>query len=283
MHAFELQFLNALTLVALLGLVALGLAITFGLMGIINLAHGEFVMIGAYVVSLLAGLGVPVVVGILLAPVVVAAVGMVVEETVIQQLYERPLDTLLATWGVSLVLRQVMKILFGAKQRGVDPLFNGSVTMFGVTYPTYRLFVIAVAIVVGAAFLLLFFRSGFGVRLRAVIENRTIADAVGIHVRRVDRMAFALGAGVAGLAGAVVAPLATINPSMGLTWLIKGFLVVIVGGEAAAGVAAGSTFIGGSDSVLSYFFSAVDAQILLLVLAIVLLRFVPSGLVRERR
>lgn len=272
------QILNSLTLISILFLVAIGLTITFGLMGIINLAHGEFFMLGAYTVVVGGEIGLPLVVTLVATPLIVGAMGVLVEQTVIKRLYARPLDTLLATWGLSLVIRQVVKIVFGARQRGSDALFSGTISIGGVDYPAYRLFIMAVAVVVGMGFFALIYRSDFGVKLRAVIFNRDMARAMGVNTRRVDRTAFAVGAAVAGLAGAIVAPLGTVNPQMGLSWLINSFLVVIVGGQAASGAVLGATFIGGTQSTLSFFIEPVVASVLVLVIAIVALRIRPQGL-----
>lgn len=272
------QVLNSLTLISILLLVSLGLTITFGLLGIINLAHGEFFMLGAYTVVVGQQLGLPIVVTLIATPFVVGAFGALVEQTIIKRLYTRPLDTLLATWGLSLVVRQVVLIVFGARQRGSNALFSGTVEFLGVDYPAYRLFIMAMAVAVAAAFFLWVYRSDSGVKLRAVIFNRDMARAIGVNTRRVDRTTFAVGAAIAGLAGAVIAPLGTINPNMGLSWLIDSFLVVIVGGQAAAGAVVGAVFIGGSESTLAFSMQPVVASVLVLMIAIVALRLRPQGL-----
>lgn len=272
------QGLNSLTLISILFLVAIGLTITFGLLGIINLAHGEFFMLGAYTVVLGAEIGLPVVVVLLVTPLVVGVIGGAVEQLVLRRLYSRPLDTLLATWGLSLVIRQLVLIAFGARQRGSEALFSGTVEIAGVGYPAYRLFIVGVAVTVAIAVFAWVYRSSFGVKLRAVIADRDMARALGINTRGVDRMAFGVGAGIAGLAGAVIAPLGTINPNMGLPWLIDSFLVVIVGGQASAGAVAGALFIGGSESTLAFFMQPVVASVLVLLIAIVALRLRPQGL-----
>jgi branched-chain amino acid transport system permease protein/urea transport system permease protein len=272
------QALNSLTLISILFLVSIGLTITFGLLGIINLAHGEFFMLGAYTVVVGAELGVPLIVILIATPFVVGAFGAAVEQTVIKHLYTRPLDTLLATWGLSLVIRQVVLIVFGARQRGSDALFSGTVSVLGVDYPAYRLFIMVMAVVVAVAFLLWVYRSDFGVKLRAVIFNRDMAGAIGVNTRWVDRMTFAVGAAIAGLAGAIIAPLGTVNPNMGLPWLIDSFLVVIVGGQAAIGAMVGAGFIGGAESTLAFSMQPVLASVLVLVIAIVALRLRPQGL-----
>ena len=282
METATFQALNTGTLIAILFLVSLGLVITFGLMGIINLAHGEFFMLGAYTVVVGTDLGLPLVVTLIATPFVVGAFGVLIEATIIRRLYARPLDTLLATWGLSLVIRQIVTIVLGARQRGIDALFSGTVTILGVEYPIYRIFVMTMAVLIGAGFFWIVFRTDFGVKLRAVIRNRDIASALGVDSRRVDALTFAGGAGVAALAGAIVSPLGTVNPNMGLPWLIDSFLVVIVGGESALGPVVGAVFVGGAESTLSFFIQPVTASMLVLVIAIVALRFRPQGLAGGR-
>jgi urea ABC transporter permease protein UrtB len=277
------QVLNSGTLIAILFLVSLGLVITFGLMGIINLAHGEFFMLGAYTVVVGTELGMPLVAMLVVTPFIVGAFGFALERTIIRRLYTRPLDTLLATWGLSLVIRQVVTIVLGAQQRGSDALFSGTVSILGVEYPMYRVFIMAMAVLVGAAYFFVIYRSDFGVKLRSVIENRDMATALGVDSRRVDALTFAGGAGVAALAGAIVSPLGTVNPNMGLPWLIDSFLVVIVGGESPIGPVVGAVFVGGAESTLAFFIQPVTASMLVLVVAIVALRFRPQGLAGGRR
>jgi urea transport system permease protein len=283
MDTIVFQAMNSATLISILFLVSLGLVITFGLMGIINLAHGEFFMLGAYTVVVGNEIGLPLVLSLALTPFVVGAFGLAIEKTVIRRLYSRPLDTLLATWGLSLVIRQVVTIVFGARQRGTDALFSGTVSVLGVEYPIYRIFIMVMAVLVGIAFFWIVFRSDFGVKLRAVIHNRDMAGALGIDSRRVDGLTFAGGAGVAALAGAIIAPLGTVNPNMGLPWLIDSFLVVIVGGQNALGPVVGAVFVGGAESTLSFFMQPVTASMLVLIIAIVALRFRPEGLAGRRR
>lgn len=278
MDTVVFQFLNSLTLISILLLVSIGLAITFGLLGIINLAHGEFFMLGAYVVVIGGDAGLPTVALLFLAPLMIGVFGALVEEGVIKRLYARPLDTLLATWGLSLVIRQVVLIVFGSRQRGGNALVSGTIEILGVEYPAYRIFIVAMATVVTAAIFVLVYRSDFGVKLRAVIANRDMARAMGVNTRHVDRTTFAVGAAIAGLAGAIIAPLGTVNPNIGLPWLIDSFLVVIVGGQAATGAVVGATFIGGLESTLEAIMQPVAASVIVLLVAIVALRLRPQGL-----
>lgn len=283
MDAFLFQTLNGLTLISVLFLVAIGLVVTFGLMGVINLAHGSFFMLGAYAALVAAEAGLPVVLGLVAAIIVVALIGAGVEETVIRHLYRRPLDTLLATWGLSLVFRQTVQLVFGARQRGAEALFTGTVSVIGVDYPLYRLFIMGTAVAVAITFFAVIYRSDFGVQLRAVISNRSMAESLGINTRNIDRSAFGLGAAAAGLAGAIIAPLISINPQMGLSWLINAFLVVIVGGPGTVGAIAGAAFIGGAESSLAYFLKPVVASVLVLVGTVVVIRFRPEGLAGRQR
>jgi len=277
------QTFNTISLIAVLFLVALGLTITWGLMNVINMAHGEFFMLGAYTALMTSQVGLPTWLSLLAAPVLVGLFGALLEETLIQRLYKRPIDTLLATWGISLVLRQAVQIIFGARQRGGAALFSGTVNIFGTAYPVYRFFVMGVAAAVAVAFVLVLYRSNFGVLLRSVIANRAMAQALGVNTRRIDRTTFAVGAGIAGLAGAVIAPMATINPQIGLSYLINAFLIVIVGGQGAGGVFAGAGFVGATNSTLLYFLSPILASVLVLVLAIIALRLRPEGLAAVRK
>ena len=272
--------LNALTLISILMLVGLGLAIIFGLMNVINLAHGEFVTIGAYTLALVQSLGGSYWLALVLAPFVGAAAGYVIERLMIRSLYAKPIATILATWGLSLVLQQLIQLSFGAAPQRVAGPFEGSVDLLGATYPAYRLFLIvaAMSIVVGCA--LLFKKTRFGLDLRAVIQNREMASALGISTERVQSLAFAAGAALAAVAGVLIAPLTVVIAQMGVNYLARSFFVVIVGGVGSiAGVGAGSAVVGGVETVLSYQIPATVAQALVLVLAIVIVRFRPRGLV----
>jgi branched-chain amino acid transport system permease protein/urea transport system permease protein len=272
--------LNALTLISILMLVGLGLAIIFGLMNVINLAHGEFVTIGAYTLALVQSLGGSYWLALVLAPFVGAFCGFVIERLMIRSLYAKPIATILATWGLSLVLQQLIQLSFGAAPQRVAGPFEGSVDLLGASYPAYRLFLIAAAmsIVVGCA--ILFKKTRFGLDLRAVIQNRQMASALGISTERVQSFAFATGAALAAVAGVLIAPLTVVIAQMGVNYLARSFFVVIVGGVGSiAGVGAGSAVVGGVETVLSYQIPATVAQALVLVLAIVIVRFRPRGLV----
>jgi branched-chain amino acid transport system permease protein/urea transport system permease protein len=273
--------LNALTLISILMLVGLGLAIIFGLMNIINLAHGEFVTLGAFAVAIVQLNGGSFWLGLLLAPMVGALTGLALELAVIRFLYTRPIGTILATWGISLAIQQSLEIAFGPGPKAAVAPVAGTLSIMGARYPSYRLIVIAMAAAIMAAVVIMFRVSAFGLNIRTTIQNRDMAAALGINVGRVYSAAFALGAAIAATAGALIAPLATVLPQMGVNYLARSFFVVIVGGTGGVGgVLAGSALVGGFESVFTFYMAPTLAQALVLILAIVLVRVRPQGLVQ---
>lgn len=276
-----IQSLNGLSLSMILVLISLGLAITFGLMGVINLAHGELFMLGAYTVVAVNQYIFPSFwLGIILAPVVVGFIGFSMEKTIIKRLYQRPLETLLATWGVSIVLRQLIRLVMGVGHKMVIPPITGVVRLFGdVNYPLYRLFIVGVTLFVLITVLYILLKTPLGLQCRAVIANRQMASALGINTFRCDSFVFVLGASLAGLAGAIMSPLVTVNPEMGLGFLAKSFFVVILGGLGnLLGVIGGGIVIGSAETAISYFTSSVIAQICVFIIAIIVIRVKPKGL-----
>lgn len=262
-----------------LALVALGLAIIFGLLGIINLAHGELFIIGGYTSFTALAVTGNMWVGILLAPLVVAAVGFLLDRGLLRHLYERPLDTLVVTWGLSIVLREVLKLIYGPASKNLPSPITGQVTLIGVAYPAYRLFVIVASVVVLLATLWLFARTTFGWKVRAVVQNRAMAESMGINSKRIDAAVFAVGAALAGIAGALLTPMLSLQPDVGLFYLARAFLVVIVGGVGSLlGTVGGAGLIGGGEALISHFTRPILAQSLLFIFAIVLIRFRPQGL-----
>ncbi len=278
--------LDGLNYVLVIALVAMGLVVVFGLMNVINLAHGELFLLGAYTRSITEMLGGSFWLGLLLAPLILALVGLAIEELVVRHVYHRFLDTILATWGLSIAIKQAVVLAFGPQSRTASPPVDFAVEIFGAPYPAYRLFVMAVSVAVIAGTFLLFFRTRFGLTARAVIANRRMASCLGIDTRRLDRLTFAFGAALAGLAGAVMAPLMSVDPQMGLGFLVPAFLAILVGGTGhLAGVLAGSVLVGGTDTVIARLWSPVVAQIVVFTLAIIVIRLFPRGIVggRERR
>jgi len=273
---------NILGYVSILALVALGLAIIFGMMDIVNLAHAEWVTIGAYTLAIVQAVGGPQAFWFALfaAPAVGAVLGWCLERLVIRLLYERPLDTLLATYAVSLIVQKALELVFGTQPMLVYAPINGALAVPGGNYPMYRLFVIGVAFTVTAGCLLIFACTRFGTQLRAVIQHPAMAEAVGIDTRHLNRMAFCGGAALASLAGVLVAPMVSVDSHLGVAYLAKAFFVIVLGGIGSIlGSLLGSAFVGTLETLLSYRVDPSLASALVLVLSIVLIRFRPQGLV----
>ncbi len=282
-------FMNALLIglsVASIWLIAaLGLAIVYGTMGVINMAHGEFVMLGAYSAFVLERyLGVPFLACIPCAFVIVAAIGAVIELGLVRYLYRRPLDTLLATWGLSLVLIQTVRLILGPEPKNIaSPEFlNSSVQFWVFSLSLFRLFVIAVTLATFAGTWWLMHRTRVGLMVRAVMQNKEIASAHGIDTGRVYTLTFAYGAGLAGLAGAMFGAIKNVFPDMGSGYIVEAFLVVVVGGVGSLiGSLVSAVGLGEIYSVFAYFTNGTFAKFWLFLLVVVFLRFRPQGLFAE--
>lgn len=263
-----------------LALAALGLAIIFGVMGVINLAHGALLTIGAYMAWQVTSLGFNLAIGFVVAFVVVAVVGYVIEKSVIRFLYDRPLDTLLATWGFSLVIEELIKIVFGTRSRTVSNPFPGSWDVLGATIPRYRVVLSLIAIGALLFSYALFKYTKFGVKSRAVIQNEEMASQLGVNVNRIYTMTFMYGAGIAGLAGAAMAPMVSVEPQTGLLFLVQSFFVVIIGGTGhiLLGTAGGAAIVGGLRSLISSFGPETFAFAAVFTIAMIIIRFRPRGL-----
>lgn len=258
-------------------LVAVGLGVIFGLMRIINLAHGEFFMLGAYASYMTVQLTGNLWLGIILAPMATALLGFFLEFFLFRILYRRPLDSILASLGLSVLLRQSVILFFGPAILSIDPPLDRSLLILGDVYPLYRLVVMGLAFLVLGITFFLFYRSRFGLWLRASMADREMAQAMGIHSRMVDNISFTYGAGLAGFSGAVIAPLITIHPHMGTGYLVPSFLAVLIGG-GLTGTVVVVFLIGLCQNSISSFFSPVSAQITVLFLAILAIRFPPQKL-----
>jgi len=274
-----LQGLNAAVIISTLLLVAIGLWIIYGLMGVLNLAHGELLALGAYTVVAAGMLGLNGWIGILLAVVVVGSIGYLLERAFVCRLYLRPLDSLLATWGLSLIIRQALQLIFGAAPQRVNAPVTGGVPMLGMAFPVYYLVILATTIVVVPLILWFFYRTTLGMKIRAVLQDREMAQCLGVKAATINSYAFVLGAALAGFAGAMIAPLVSVEPWMGSAFLVRSFMAVIVGGVGAIlGVVGGSALIGGLEGVIAFFGSSVIAQVIVLGLVIIIIRFRPEGL-----
>ncbi len=267
---------NIIVLAAVFVLIALGLHITFGMLGVLNLAHGEFLLIGAYTAFQIQETTGSVVLGMALAPIVAGIVGVIVERSILRFLYQRPLDSLLATFGVSLIIRQTIQLRYSANPRTVTDPIGGSFVIAGYNIPWWRFVIVIATIALVTATLALINRTRFGLNARATIRNPVLADTMGINTATVRTALFALGAAMAGIAGALIAPINTLNPSFGVLFLVNSFLVVIIGGQGSLrGLVTAAVLLGGSLAILQFLISTVFAQILVLVIAIIGVRTRP--------
>jgi urea transport system permease protein len=290
-----MQAFNGVSLFTVLALMALGLAIVFGLMGVINMAHGELMAMGAYTTyavsalfqAFLPGLmGIYFVVGIGVAFVVTFAFGYGLERGLIRFLYKRPLDTMLATWGLSLVMQQLFRSVFGPREVGVPTAswLSGAWQMTpGISLPLSRLFIIGLTIIVSAAVYFWLYRTRWGLRVRAVTQNRAMSGATGINTERVDAITFALGCGLAGIAGSSFTMLASTGPTTGQQYIVDTFIVVVFGGvESLLGTFTSAFLIAQQQSALEFFLSGSMAKAAILLLVIAVLYFRPNGLFAMR-
>jgi len=286
-----MQAFTGLSIFTILLLMALGLAIVFGLMGVINMAHGELMAMGAYCsygTALLfekyfpGVMDVYIFVGIALAFVVTSVFGYLLERGLIRFLYRRPLDTLLATWGVSLVLQQFYRQFINAKEVEVPTvswLHGAWQVTEGVSFSLSRIFIIGLAIVTTVLVYLLLFRTRWGMRIRAVTQNRQMAGAAGINTTKVDAYTFALGCGLAGIAGSSFTMLASTGPTTGQQYIVDTFITVVFGGvESLLGTIFSAFIIGQMQSWFEYGMSGSMARASILLLVIVVLYFRPNGL-----
>jgi urea transport system permease protein len=288
---FAMQGFAGLILFSVFVLMALGLAIIFGQMGVINMAHGEFMILGAYVTYLCSNLfsaylpglfGIYFFVAMGLAFLASGALGAFVEWALIRHLYNRPLDTLLATWGLSLILQQAYRSIFGAREVGVSlpDWLMGSVQMTDmIEVPINGIFVMVLTLLITLGVGLLMFRSRFGKQVRAVVQNRVMAGAVGIDTGKVDRRTFALGCGIAGVAGSAFTMVGSTGPTAGQLYIVDTFLVVVFGGaQSLFGTIASAFAISQSQSTMEFFLSGSMAKVLTLLVVVGILMLRPQGL-----
>jgi urea transport system permease protein len=286
-----MQGFAGLSLFSVLLLMGLGLAIIFGQMGVINMAHGEFMTIGAYTIFLMSTLTETFAPGLMSmyfpVAIVVAfglafAVGWLVEWALIRHLYKRPLDTLLATWGLSLGMQQIFRSTFGAKE--VSPtlpewLIGSWAPAEGLDIPINGLFVMALTTLVTACVLIALYRSRWGLRVRATVANRPMANATGINTKKVDRLTFAIGCGIAGVAGAAFTTIGSTGPTSGSLYIVDAFLVVTFGGAASLlGTVASAFGIAQAQSISEFFMTGSMAKVLTLLIVVTILMLRPQGL-----
>jgi branched-subunit amino acid ABC-type transport system permease component len=271
--------LQVLYAVASLALISAGLAIIFGMLRVINFAHGEFLMMGGYAFVMLTHLGVNTWVAMLVgAPLIVGLIGVVIERLVIRHLYGRTIETILATWGLSLFLIGLASTTLGYFQMGVTPPF-GSLQIGRYQQGGYMLFVIGVSIVSFAAIYLFLRRSRWGLIARATMQNAEMASALGVARERVYAVTFFAGAAFTGLAGAVMAPISGVVPTTGIAYIARAFITVIPGGTTViTGTVVASVLFGTVSQVTAFVTRPVVGEAALLLTAVILLRFLPSGI-----
>jgi urea transport system permease protein len=279
------QLYAGISLGSILLLIALGLTLTFGQMGVINMAHGEFLMAGAYtayvVQQVVGGAGLSLLIALPLAFGVGGLLGVLLETTLISRLYHRPLDTLLVTWGVSLVLQQLARDVFGAPAVEVrtPEWLQGNVDLFGAPFTNGRLFIVGLALVSVLSLGLLLRTTALGRRVRAVVQSRGLAETSGINTRSTDRLTFFIGSGLAGIAGVALTLIASTQPYMGQTYIVDAFLVVVAGGVGRVRGAVLMAFgLGVLQAVFAYSQSVSTAKVLLLICVIGFLQIRPQGL-----
>ena len=273
------QAINVLYAVTTLSVLVLGLAVIFGLLGVLNIAHGEFIMIGAYCAYVVQASGWPFLAAIPLTLVICCLLGWSVERGLVRPLYGRPFDTLVATWGLSLLLRKAVEAIFGLRYYSVDMPVAGTVSLLGTQYPAYRLMLIGFCLVAVTLLALWYRWSGTGTRIKAMIGNRELAQALGIPVNQLAAATFVTGICLAGLGGVMVAPLVPVQPFMGLDYVLRSFFVLVVGGLGSVlGLLSGAAVIGGLDSIVSAVIDNTYGYFTTLILAIVFLWLKPRGL-----
>lgn len=305
MQIYVIQLFNGLSIGSILLLAALGLAFSFGLMKVINMAHGEFIMIGAYVTYIFQTfLAVPLrgengqkeglifVASIFAAFLVAGALGLLLEHFVIRRLYGRPTDTLLATWGIGLVLQQLVRSYDPRNVPVTSPSWlNGRLIVAeGIGFPYARLFIIGLALVSVVGVYLYLYHTANGRRTRAVMQNREMASALGVATRRVDAFTFALGTGLAGVAGSALTLIGQIGPQLGTAYIVDAFMVVVLGGVGSLpGTILAAFLIGTLNPVFEMAISSAGAdsaaslgKVLVFVVIIVFLQFRPNGLLALR-
>lgn len=270
--------LDIVTTAAILFAVASGLMIILGVMKLINFAHGAFLTVGGYAAYLATGAGVSPWLAAPLAFVFGFLAGVVIERVIVRPLYARPLDAILATWGLGIVIGQLITLAFGREVQFAASPLSGTFDLGPVDYSAWRLAVTAIAVGLGLALTALFYFTRFGLQARAVIMNETLARGLGIDSGRVRTLTFGLGAALACAAGALITPLLSVDPNMGLPWLVNSFMLVLVSGVSIPSLAVAALLLGGAQVAVSTYVSPILGGLTIVVLAAVILRISPRGI-----
>jgi urea transport system permease protein len=276
--------IDAASITLILALAAFGLAIIFGLIGVINLGHGAMLTLGAYFTWASTAAGVPFLLAVVIAALGVGLIGLVLEHLVIRHFYDQPFETLLLTWGFFLVSTEVIKIVFGTDFRNVTNPLPLSISVGQVSVPAYRTAVAGFSLLLIGVAAFVLYRTALGIKVRALIQNREMASLLGLDIGRTYKLVFATGALVAGLAGALISPMLSVDPYIGNIYLVRSFFVVTLGGlgELLGGTLIGAFFIGGAETIIALVSTQAFAQTIVFALAIVVLRFRPQGILGGR-
>jgi branched-subunit amino acid ABC-type transport system permease component len=270
---YTIELFDVVTTAGVLYIVALGLLIVYGVLKIINLAHGAFLTLGSYAAVVATWLGWNPWSALVIALAAGIAVGALAEWRVLRGLYVRPLDTILATWGLNIIIVQSITLYFGREIQFAESAITQAVSVGGVTYSLYRLTLLLIAAVLGVLVWLVMRRTQIGLVAQAVIMNEELAQALGINTRLVRFITFCLGAGLASLAGALITPLVSVHPNLGVPWLINAFMLVLVAGVSLGNLALAALILGGAQVLVSSYGNPVLGSLTIVILAVIILRF----------
>jgi branched-chain amino acid transport system permease protein len=270
--------LDILTTAAILFVVASGLMLILGVMKLINFAHGAFLTVGGYAAYLTTQAGISPWLAMPLAGLFGFVAGLIIERIIVRPLYDRPLDAILATWGLGIVIGQLITLGFGREVQFAASPLSGTMTLAGIEYSSYRIAASVIALVIAGALTALLYLTRFGLNARAVIMNETLARGLGIDSQRVRALTFGLGAGLACAAGALITPLLSVDPNMGLPWLVNSFMLVLVSGVSIPSLLLASLLLGGAQVMVSTYLSPILGGLTIVVLAALILRINPKGL-----
>ena len=272
--------LDIVTTAAILYAVALGLLIVFGVMGIISFAHGAMLTVGGYAALLVTQAGANPWLSLPAAALAGLVAGAAMERTVLRPLYRRPLDAILATWGLGIVIGQVITLVFGRQVQFAQSPLSGAIAVLGTTYSQYRLLLVLVAVLLGLAIAAVLHGTRLGLVTRAVIANENLAQSLGVNSTRVRFASFSLGSALASLAGALVVPLSSVDPNMGVPWLVGAFMLVLLSGSSLVSMALAAVVLGAAQVLVSTYLNAVLGGMTIAILAAVILRIRPTGFAR---
>ena len=267
-----------------LALAAFGLAIVYGLVGVINMGHGAMLTLGAYLTWYFISLNIPFFLCIIFSGIGVALVGITLEHFIIRKFYHRPFDTLLLTWAFFLITTEVIKIIFGTDFKNIEAPISGAFEVFGINIPAYRFLVCLFTIFLITISNIIFLKTDLGIKIRALIQNKEVAGLMGLDINLTYKAVFGFGSFMAGIAGGLIAPMLSIDPYIGNIYLVRSFFVVIVGGvgNLLSGTVVGSFLIGGTETLFAIFSDQVVSQASVFLLAIILLRLRPNGIMNKK-